>query len=121
MRIFVSHPSTFDYTQKLYKPLMDSTLSKEHEFIFPHEHAKHGEYSKELIASCGLLLAEVSQPSLGVGIEIGWANAANITVMCIHQNNTTPSASLRHITDSIHTYKNSAELVALVTAELSNS
>jgi nucleoside 2-deoxyribosyltransferase len=37
------------------------------------------------LASCDLVLAEVSAPSLGVGYELGWATALNKPVLCLHR------------------------------------
>jgi nucleoside 2-deoxyribosyltransferase len=37
------------------------------------------------LASCDLVVAEVTAPSLGVGYELGWATALNKPVLCLHR------------------------------------
>jgi hypothetical protein len=34
-----------------------------------------------------LILAEVSEPATGQGIELGWANMLNIPIICLYKNN----------------------------------
>jgi len=47
-------------------------LFKNHEIILPHD--KRNLISKDIIKKCNLFIAEVSFPSTGLGIELGWAN-----------------------------------------------
>jgi nucleoside 2-deoxyribosyltransferase len=37
------------------------------------------------LASCDLVVAEVTTPSLGVGYELGWATALNKPILCLHR------------------------------------
>ena len=37
------------------------------------------------LASCDLVVAEVTTPSLGVGYELGWATALAKPVLCLHR------------------------------------
>jgi nucleoside 2-deoxyribosyltransferase len=37
------------------------------------------------LASCDLVVAEVTAPSLGVGYELGWATALKKPVLCLHR------------------------------------
>jgi len=37
------------------------------------------------LASCDLVVAEVTTPSLGVGYELGWATALKKPVLCLHR------------------------------------
>lgn len=38
------------------------------------------------LASCDLVVAEVTTPSLGVGYELGWATAWKKPVLCLHRS-----------------------------------
>lgn len=71
MKIFVAHSSMFDFINKLYIPLWGSRLNTLHDIFLPQENG-HEEVTKELIKSCDLVIAEVSMPSTGAGIELGW-------------------------------------------------
>ena len=37
------------------------------------------------LSACDLVVAEVTQPSLGVGYELGWATVLGKPVLCLHQ------------------------------------
>jgi hypothetical protein len=37
------------------------------------------------LASCDLVIAEVTTPSLGVGYELGWATALGKPILCLHR------------------------------------
>jgi hypothetical protein len=65
----------FDYQTLLYLPLRSLALPNI-AFIFPHETSALPEHSQQIILAADAVLAEVSYPSTGMGIELGWADAA---------------------------------------------
>ncbi|MBT6254226.1 hypothetical protein HOI83_03285 [Candidatus Uhrbacteria bacterium] len=117
MKIYVVHSSAFDYTNKLYAPLKDSPLAKVHELIFPHDGTTAVTNSKELIGSVDLVLAEVSFPSTGMGIELGWAEAQGTRILCIHKSDVKPSGSIKTVCKQIVSYDEN-DLVARVSESL---
>ncbi len=119
MKIYVSHSKGFDYKNELYEPLKNSGLSLD--FIFPHEDGSNPFNSKELFEKhlCDLVLAEVSIPSTGQGIELGWANVFKIPIICFYKSGTTPAGSLKVITDKIIEYNDAQHLINKLTSELS--
>ncbi|MES2930765.1 MAG: hypothetical protein V4665_03200 [Patescibacteria group bacterium] len=76
MKIFVSHSQNFDFTADLYEPLNDPVFA-EHSFFFPHKDDKNINTQEE-IKNSDLVLAEVSFPSTGQGIELGWGMAIKL-------------------------------------------
>ena len=114
MKIYVAHASSFPYEKSLYTPIMSHPMSQKHVFVFPHLNAQNGIDARELIKTCDLMLAEVSLPSLGEGIELGWASAAHIPITCLHEKGTHPSRSLRHICTSIQEYSDVDELLRFI-------
>lgn len=118
MKIYVSHPKDFDFKTELYEPLKSSGLAAE--FIFPHENSSDSFNSKELFEKhlCDLVLAEVSLPATGQGIELGWANILKIPIICFYKSGTTPARSLKVITDRIIEYEDAPDLVNKLTKEL---
>src|SRR5262245_29057155 len=84
MKIYVAHTKDFEYKDKLYLPLRHSPLNKEHEIILHHE-GEGNTFSREIIKGCDLLLAEVSMPSISLGVEIGWANAFGVLIITLHE------------------------------------
>lgn len=118
MRIYVSHSRSFDFQKDLYDPLKNANLPVE--FIFPHEKSNSQTDSKELFENheCDYVLAEVSFPSTGQGIELGWANIFNIPVICFYKKDSKPSNSLKVITDKIIEYNDMKELVVKLSNRL---
>lgn len=118
MKIYVCHSKSFDYQNELYKPLKEAKLSVE--FIFPHEESSQTFNSKELFEkhSCDYVLAEVSTPSTGQGIELGWADISGIPILCFYKAGTTPAKSLNVLTDKIIEYGDSLDLVNKLMVEL---
>ena len=117
MKIYVAHSSSFDYQNELYEPLKQSGLAKAHKFFLPHD-GGNPENSKDIIKDSDLLIAEVSYPSTGAGIEIGWANSFGVPIWAVYKEGTKPSSSIKHVAPKIFPYKDSADLVSILTGEL---
>lgn len=117
MRIYVSHSRSFDYENELYAPIRTHFSGSAHEFILPHESGSDKDL-KSVIPTCDLVLAEVSFPATGVGIELGHAEAAGIRVVCIHRIGTTHSSSIRRITDDIREYGSETDLLRIINSAL---
>ncbi|HEY1085656.1 MAG TPA: hypothetical protein VGE34_02930 [Candidatus Saccharimonadales bacterium] len=117
MKIYLAHASGYDYESELYEPLR-KTIAKEHDVFFPHDEQNAGKVSKEIIASSDFVIAEVSRPSTGQGIELGWADDYEIPVLCVYRSGSTPSSTLRVISDMIVEYKSAEELPEVVANQL---
>ncbi len=72
MKIYIAHSRNFDFQNELYKPIRQSPLNNEHSFVLPHENSDEPFNSKEYLEDkADLLIAEVSDPATGLGIELG--------------------------------------------------
>ena len=98
-KVYVSHSSGFDFRNELYRPLKKL---KGFELIFPHESSCKS--TKEIIKNCDALVAEVSKPSHGVGIEVGWADSFRIPVIFIFKKGSKTSPSLKIISNRFVEY-----------------
>jgi hypothetical protein len=58
------------------------------------------------------VVAEVSHPSTGQGIELGRADSANIPIVCFHEADIEPSSSLRFVTKELVSYKTAGDLIS---------
>lgn len=116
MKIFVAHSSNFDFKNELYLPLRNSPLNNIHEFKLPQENV-YEEITKEIIKESDLVLAEVSYPSTGQGIELGWANVFNVQIVCIYKEGSRISSSLNKLTDRFIVYKDSEDMISKLTEE----
>jgi hypothetical protein len=121
MKIYVSHSSLVDYKNDLYEPIRKSELFKEHSFIFPHEDSKEPFRTKELFESgkCGLVIADVSFPSTGQGIELAWADACGIPIICFVKSGNKFSLSLNLITNDFFPYEAPSDIIEVLKNKLS--
>lgn len=111
MKIYVSHASGSDYKTELYQPLRSSDLNSRVKFILPHEKTDELFDSKAEIKTSQWVLAEVSTPSFGVGIELGWADAYGVPIIAVHKQGTSKSNSVEHVARHFLEYRNSEDLI----------
>lgn len=115
MKIYVSHARRFEYESELYQPLKEAKLLVD--FIFPHEEGSDPKNSKELFQNnkVDYVLAEVSYPATGQGIELAWAQMNGIPIICVYKKRADISSSLKYLTDKFIEYEDSKDLVNKLT------
>ncbi len=118
MKIYVSHCKSYDFFHELYVPLRNAVFNSLHEIILPLEDSLEQFNSKEVISTCDLVLAEVSYPAIGVGMELGWANIYEIPVICLYKEGKPLAGSLSVITKNFLEYKNAIDMVSKIDKEL---
>src|SRR5690606_32562254 len=116
MIIYVTHATSYDFRSELYEPLR-SIANDRYAFIFPHEDDTFKD-SRESLASCNLVLAEVSSPSTGQGIELGWANVRGLPIICLYKSGVQPSRSLSVVSEMFIEYTSSDDLLQKLKATL---
>jgi len=113
MKIYVAHSTKYDYKKELYDFIRKSELNLIHGFILPHENSQELFNSKDLFENgCDLVIAEVSLPSIGMGIELGWANMKHIPIICFYKKGSVVSSSLKAVTDKIIEYENEKDFIS---------
>lgn len=118
MKIYVSHSKEFDYLNKLYKPIKESSLNSKHEFFFPHESGKSVN-TKDTIKNSDLILAETSFPATGQGIELGWAENFGVPILCFYNEGSKISGSLEYVAKNIISYADEKDLITKLADYLS--
>lgn len=121
MKILIAHASNYDYQTELYEPLKQSAIAKEHTLIFPHDPENMDIETNSHIPDTDLMIAEVSLPSTGAGIEIGLAQAANIPTLFLYKKGSTPTSALKFIKGTLIEYTDSSDLVSKVEEELAKN
>lgn len=116
MKFYVAHSSGYDYKTELYEPLK-AAFASEHEMFFPHDTEAQGVKSKDIIPKCNAVLAEVSFPSTGQGIELGWAAATGVPIICFFRAGSSPSSALRFVSDNMVEYSSPEDMVAKIRFE----
>jgi len=103
MKIYLAHSTKFDFQNDLYGPIKKSEAYGIHMFVLPHDKAEW-KNSREIIKNSDLVIAEVTYPSTGLGIELGWANAYDIPIICIYREGGELSKSLKAIASKERKY-----------------
>ncbi len=111
MKIYVGHSGNYDFENDLYKPLRDSRLNEEHEIFLPHESGNEDKDTKEIIGSCDLFIAEVSEASTGLGIEMGRADMQKARIVCIYKEGSKISGSLKFVCNDFLEYSDSNDMI----------
>ncbi len=117
MKIFVAHSSNFEYGRYLYAPLRSSSLAREHTLVLPMEKAPTGDTKADILSST-IVIAEVSHPSTGMGIELGWADSAGIPIVCIYLEGSKPSPALKGISAIFVQYSGAKDMIEKITTAL---
>lgn len=115
LQIYLGHSTGYDYQSRLYLPIKNSELWHMHQFILPHDAQTEPIHSKKSIAHCNMMLAEVSYPSTGLGIELGWANELERPILCMYQEGHEPSKSLQLVCKHFICYSDEKSLVQRLT------
>ncbi len=83
MKVYLAHSSNCDYINNIYKPILaDSELSKI--ITLPHME-KDYMHNRGYYEDFDLVIAEVSNPSTGMGIELGFFYDEKKPIYCIYQ------------------------------------
>lgn len=109
MKIYISHSSKYDYTSKIYNPIKNSDLIQSNTFFLPHEDKIVN--TKDIISNYDLVIAEVSLPTTGQGIELGWADYAKTPILCIYEKGAPISSSLKFITNDFIEYEDINDMI----------
>lgn len=120
MNIYISHLRRGGYEKELYIPLLASELAKKHTLIFPHSKSQKPFSTKELFEKkeCDLVVAEISYPATGQGIELGWANMFQIPTYCVYKKDADVSRSALSISAKSIKYSDSKDLIVQLSSLL---
>jgi len=112
MKFYLVHSREFDYVNEFYHPIKTCPeLWGSHDIILPHDKQTQGYYSKPVIKDVDAILAEVSYPSTGMGIELGWADMMDKPILGVHRMDSRPSTSVHTVCNRLKIYGNHDELI----------
>ena len=114
MRVYFAHSKEFDFINEYYKPIKDSENLKNLALLFPHKISDESRNGRDFYKSIDLIIAEVSYPAIGLGIELAWAYGDKIPIYCFYKPGHKPSASLNSVTDEIAEYSSTEDLVSKI-------
>jgi hypothetical protein len=110
MTIYFPHSKQLDF-EAFYTAIRSSKLFSKHTCILPYEKNSTPEDTRETIKKADLIIAEVSYPGTGLGIELGWANNMDKRIICIYKYDFTPARSLKYISNNFISYDSYPDLL----------
>lgn len=120
MKIYIAHSRDFDYQNELYLPIKSDKIFKQFNFILPHDNSEY-KHNRDFYKNIDLVIAEVSYPSTGLGIELGFMYDNMIPIYCIHRSDKKVSDSIKVITNNIYAYSNLDEMLKTITEIITRS
>lgn len=114
MDVYVAHSTGWDFKNGLYRPIRASQLDNAHNIVLPHESEGLFDSKTFFEEDCDLVIAEVSEPSTGQGIELGWADMYNVPIAAVCRSEKSPSSALQAVTNEVRTYRCPEELLWLI-------
>ncbi len=120
MKIIVTHASSFDFEKEFYVPLKAVVEGTGHELIFPHVWHEQKKSTKEFLKDAGLVIGEVSFPSTGQGIELGWADMLNVPTLFLRKQGAKSSSALNYLRGEYIDYSDESDLITKTRAFLSS-
>lgn len=120
MKIYIAHSREFDYESELYRPIRQAATLSQSAIILPHEPGYNNHHDRDFYKTLDLIIAEVSYPTTGLGIELGWAYDDKIPIICIYKAGAKVSDALRAVTDQFYEYSNNNELIKIIEAQISH-
>jgi len=110
--IYVSHSKEFNYQDELYNLIRNSELNTLFNIILPHETNTEQFNSKDFLKNeCYVFVIEASYPTIGSGIEAGWANAYEIPIITIYKKGFKLKGSIKSISTEVIEYSSYDDLI----------
>lgn len=110
MNIYFPHSKQLEY-EAFYTAIRESTLFSTHTCFLPYEKSEIPANSKSIIKAADLIIAEVSYPGTGLGIELGWANSLHKRIVCIYKYDFHIAGSLKYVSKDFISYNSYIELI----------
>lgn len=111
--VYVIHSKDFDFKKELYVPLRKSALNSKFNFVLPHEHSDELFDSKNFFQDKRpIVIVEASFPKIGIGIEVGWANAYGLCIVSMVKKGYRLSPGLKSVCNYSFEYDNEEDMIS---------
>ncbi len=119
MTYYAAHSREFDFQNEWYAPLRRVGEELGVTFVFPHETTDAATNTKERMTAYNAIVAEVSYPSTGLGIELGWAETLGLPIYLVCRESAFISRSVLSLTGhTLITHSDQNDLVAKLVSAL---
>lgn len=113
-KVYIAHSRQMDYEKEIYEPIRNEESLKAYDVILPHEVKQENNQGRDFYKTLDIMIAEVSMPATGLGIELGWAYDSQVPIYCLHKKDCKPTSSIYAVTNEVYAYQNKEELIELV-------
>jgi len=74
LKIYIMHSEKIDYVNNIYKPLLESSISKENLLILPMSKRFENTYIKDLLKDSDIVVCDLTKSNFFLKTEIKYAN-----------------------------------------------
>lgn len=112
MKIYIGHNKEINYQEDLYRPIMENKYyqNPNYTFFFPHRVDKNSQNDRTFYNDIDIFFAEVSYPSTGLGIELGYAVDSQVPIVLLIKKGVKPNTSAKTIATAILEYTSPEDL-----------
>lgn len=112
MKIYIGHNKEINYQEELYRPIMENKYYQDpnYTFFFPHQLDRNSQNDRVFYEDIDIFFAEVSYPSTGLGIELGYAADSQVPIILLIKKGITPNTSSKTIATDILEYTSPKDL-----------
>ena len=114
MKVYIAHSRGFDFEKELYQPIRADDELEQENIILPHEASDASKNTREFYKNLDLVIAEVSYPATGLGIELGWAYDDGTPIVVLHRSDAKVSHSLYAVTQEFYEYHDCNEIPVII-------
>ena len=88
LKVYFIHSTKMDYNNLLYRFILSSSVCLNHELMLPQTNKYQDKYVRDLLAKADIVIADVSNPTFGLKLELKWALKSKKPIKYISLDNT---------------------------------
>lgn len=112
INIYIGHSRDRDY-ESIYQTIEKNMDLEKFNFLLPHKMDKNSRNGRAFYnkSNIDIFIAEVSQPSTGLGIEMGWAYEEQIPIYGLYKKGSIPSNAIKSVSDYFIEYNDIEDFI----------
>ena len=97
LNIYFIHSTKLDYNNLIYKKVLSSSVCLGHNLMLPQTKEYQEKYTKDLMQKADIIIAEVSNPTFGLGLELKWLQKQDKPKLFLSLNNEIPKKYKKYV------------------------
>ena len=103
LNIYFIHSNKLDYNNLIYKKVLASSVCLSHDLVLPMTQKYQEKYTKELIENADIIIAEVSNPTFGLILELRWLCKQDKPKLYLSLDNKIPRKCKKYVPKIVET------------------